>query len=108
MQNRERSKQPNWFGLVLVLLIVAPEITVPIGILAGIGYVVYQLVKAKASHTGSQKKITYTRKAEALDDCLKQLFCFHKDKAEHHLSRGKEIDPWDRPDIDIRKYQRKE
>ena len=23
-------------------------------------------------------------------------------------ARGKEMDPWDRPDIDIRKYQRKE
>lgn len=42
-----------------------------------------------------------------LDDCPKP-FCFHKDKGEHHVRRGREIDPWDRPDIDISKYQRRQ
>jgi hypothetical protein len=35
-----------------------------------------------------------------------EQFCRHTDKSEHHVRRGKEIDPWDRPDIDISKYQR--
>ena len=42
-----------------------------------------------------------------LDDCPKPI-CFHKDKGEHHVKKGREIDPWDRPDIDISKYQRRE
>ena len=42
-----------------------------------------------------------------MDDCPKKLFCFHKDKGEHHIRKDREIDPWDRPDIDISKYQRK-
>ena len=34
------------------------------------------------------------------DNCPKPI-CFHKDKGEHNVRKGKEIDPWDRPDIDI-------
>ena len=43
---------------------------------------------------------------KSLDDCPKPV-CFHSDRGEHHLRKGREIDPWDRPDIDIRKYQRR-
>ena len=108
MQQRERDKKPNWVSIIIFLLVLAPEIAVPIGILAGILYVLYRAMKTYAKSTKQLHNTTYTRKPEALDDCPKSLFCFHKDKGEHHVSRGKEIDPWDRPDIDIRKYQRKE
>ena len=126
MRNREQDKKPNWLSIVILLLVLAPEITVPLGIIAGTIYILLRALKtyeknvkllSQTTHTHKPKamddfpkqlpKTTYTRKPEELDDCPKQLFCFHKDKAEHHVSRGKEIDPWDRPDIDIRKYQRK-
>ena len=107
MQNRERNKQPNWVSIALLVLMLAPEIAIPLGILAGIIYVLLRAMKSYNKNMKQLQNTTYTRNPQKLDDCPKQLFCFHKDKAEHHLSRGKEIDPWDRPDIDIRKYQRK-
>ena len=99
--NRERQKKPNWGTLIALALVLAPDVAVPVLILAGIVYVIFLVIKQKSQET------TYTRTPKALDDCPKQLFCFHKDKGEHHVQRGKEIDPWDRPDIDISKYQRK-
>ena len=104
MNNRERQKKPNWGGLIALALILAPGGAIPLLILAGIVYVVFQVLKNKQPDASG--KTTYTRAPEALDDCPKQLFCFHKDKSEHHVARGKEMDPWDRPDIDISKYQR--
>ena len=106
MYNREREKKPNWLSLALFLLILAPELFVPVAVVAGIGFVVYAIVK-NAKRPSSGGKTTYTTPASKLDDCPKPLFCFHKDKAEHHVRKGKEMDPWDRPDIDISKYQRK-
>lgn len=102
---RNDKKSSNWIGLAVVLLLTAPEFVIPIGIFAGIIYLVVKLAKSSQGSPKSQKT-TYTREPEALDDCPKPLFCFHKDKGEHHVARGKEIDPWDRPDIDISKYQR--
>jgi tryptophan-rich sensory protein len=55
----------------------------------------------KGNHTSKQKS-----QQIPFDDYPKPV-CFHKDKGEHHVRKGKEIDPWDRPDIDISKYQRK-
>ena len=55
----------------------------------------------------SKKNHSDTSKEPAFDSCPK-TFCFHKDKGEHHVRKGREIDPWDRPDIDISKYQRKQ
>ena len=106
MRDRERQKKPNWLSLAVVLLLVAPEIFLPIGICAGVGSLFIYLVKIKQGGSPAPKT-TYTRKQPTLDDCPRKLFCFHKDKGEHHVARGKEIDPWDRPDIDISKYQRK-
>ena len=104
MRNREQQKKPNWLSFAVILLILAPEIAIPVAICGGVGCLVYTLVKnGKISTPGG--KTTYTK--SSFDDCPKKLFCFHKDKGEHHVARGKEIDPWDRPDIDIRKYQRK-
>ena len=105
MRNREREKKPNWGALVALALILAPEGAIPLLILGGIVYVIFHVIKAQTP--GTSEKTTYTRSPDKLDDCPKPLFCFHKDKGEHHVSRGKELDPWDRPDIDISKYQRK-
>ena len=106
MRNREQQKKPNWLGLAVVFLILAPEIFIPLAIVAAVVMTVCKLAKnAKPPQAGN--KTTYTTPADKLDECPKPLFCFHTDKAEHHVRKGKEIDPWDRPDIDIRKYQRK-
>lgn len=106
MRNREQQKKPNWLSLAVVMLLVAPQVAIPIGICVGIGYLVFKQLKDNASRPSA--KTTYTRKQASFDDCPKKLFCFHKDKGEHHVARGREIDPWDRPDIDIRKYQRRQ
>ena len=104
MGNRERQKKPNWLSFAVILLILAPEIAIPVAICGGVGYWVYTLVKNGKVSTPVKKT---ARSRPAFDDCPKSRFCFHKDKGEHHVVRGKEIDPWDRPDIDISKYQRK-
>lgn len=106
MRNRDQQKKPNWVGLAVVFLLLAPEVTIPIGLCAGFGYLIYSIIK-NSGVTNAGKKTTYVKKQASFDDCPKKLFCFHKDKGEHHVARGKEIDPWDRPDIDISKYQRK-
>ncbi len=106
MRDREQQKKPNLAGLVLLLLVMAPHLVIPMAIFAGIVYLAIRLVKNQQN--SQPAKSTQAKKQSAMDDCPKKLFCFHKDKGEHHLARGREIDPWDRPDIDIRKYQRKE
>ena len=106
MTNREREKKPNWLSLVMILAFLAPQLILPLAIFGGIGYLFYLGIKTGKQSAASQKT-TYTTPRSQLDDCPKPLFCFHKDKAEHHVRRGKEMDPWDRPDIDISKYQRK-
>ena len=98
MRNRDDNKKPNWGSLILLLLLFAPQIAIPIIVI----YVIVKLVKENTP--AASGKTTYTKKME---DCPKKLFCFHKDKGEHHVARGREIDPWDRPDIDISKYPRK-
>ena len=104
MRNREQQKKPNWLTLAIILLILIPDVVIPVAICGGIGYLFFTLAKNGKFPTAGKK----TAKAKpAFDDCPKSLFCFHKDKGEHHVVRGKEIDPWDRPDIDISKYQRK-
>lgn len=104
---RDEKKGNNWIGLAVMLLVTAPQFFIPVGIFAGIVYLAVKLVKSNQNSVVS-KKTTYTKQQSAFDDCPKPLFCFHKDKGEHHVVRGREIDPWDRPDIDISKYQRKE
>ena len=106
MTNREREKKPNWLSLVTILLFFAPQLFIPLVFLGAIGYIIFATVKGVKS-SATTGKTTYTTPRSQLDDCPKPLFCFHKDKAEHHVRRGKEMDPWDRPDIDISKYQRK-
>jgi len=114
-RNERRNQGPGkWIGALIVLLITTEGAILPLLILAGIGYGIFWLTKnAGKFSTGQntavrQKSSTrYTTRQDKFDDCPQPLFCFHKDKGEHHVRKGKEIDPWDRPDIDISKYQRK-
>ena len=106
MHNREREKKPNWAGLVVFLILFAPQLFVPLAVLGGMGYLFYLGVKSGKQYSASRKSTDITKTSKP-DDCPKPLFCFHKDKGEHHVRRGREMDPWDRPDIDISKYQRK-
>ena len=134
-RKNNRNNNPNLVRLLafgFVLLVAAPTVMIPIAI---IGSIIYVVVKAKASqktgtstqHSHGQQSYpqrAYTQSAQqpdsqrsrqntarntaAFDDCPSSSpFCFHKDKGEHHLRKGKEVDPWDRPDIDISKYQRR-
>jgi hypothetical protein len=62
------------------------------------------VAKQQAAPTASSTR--YTTRQKSFDECNQPVVCRHTDKSEHHVRRGKEIDPWDRPDIDISKYQR--
>ena len=114
-RNERRKQGPGaWIGALIFLLISTEGAILPLLILIGIGYGIFWLVKnASKSATGQNtaahrnSNTRYTTRQDKFDDCPQPLFCFHKDKGEHHVRKGKEIDPWDRPDIDISKYQRK-
>jgi len=104
-------------GLVVIALFAMPELFAGLLVTALIlSPVVIPLVfyfrrkKHKAEHQSALEDTTYTScpREQAFDEKRQKLFCRHEDKAIHHVGRGKEIDPWDRPDIDISKYQRKE
>ena len=101
-QNDQKKKSPNVGKIigVIVALSLLSEGTVGILILVGIVAAVFYLVYKKGKNTGGSGR------KDAFDDCPKPI-CFHKDKGEHHVRKGREIDPWDRPDIDISKYQRR-
>ena len=105
MNNRDRKKQSasgKIISLIVVLLFLLQAeligwiIALAVLLLPAGAFIWYGLKKT----VGSEKKDV------PFDDCPKPI-CFHKDKGEHHVKRGREIDPWDRPDIDISKYQRK-
>lgn len=98
----EKKKQSNgkFLGLIIFLMISQPMLFIPMAIFGGI---IYLAVKAITHQQSTPKQ----SRQEKFDDCPQRLFCFHKDKGEHHVRKGKEIDPWDRPDIDISKYQRR-
>ncbi len=101
---RKENKNVKWLRAAIFLLFLAPQL-IPIAILA---LIVYLAVKAAGKPKNTPKALPSREHSRqpAFDDCPRPLFCFHKDKGEHHIRRGKEIDPWDRPDIDISKYQR--
>ena len=108
MQNPEKKKSFKWIPAVIFLLIANPALLlfiVPMAIFAGIFWIAYKGVKQQQS-AGTTSASRYTTRQEKFDEGPQSLFCRHKDKSEHHLRLGKEIDPWDRPDIDISKYQR--
>ena len=108
MRTREKQKKPNIGSIIALLVALAAldgemlAIIVGLAMLALPVYIVYRVAKAKKGKTN-------TRRPANSDDCPNFLqLCFHKDKGEHHVVRGKEMDPWDRPDIDISKYQRRQ
>ena len=115
--NRKRLTKGQLIGLIIVAIIAAPQLLVAVIAIALVAspvivplFIYLRRKKHKASHQRAITNTTYTACEEerAFDEKLQQRFCRHDDKAYHHVSRGKEIDPWDRPDIDISKYQRKE
>lgn len=123
-QDQKNNKSGKWIGAAIALFIFAPQLAAIIGVFAGIFYLLRRAAKKNAGESQTvfelpkfeqpkfeQPKFEQTSfgKAERsnFDDCPQSKFCFHKDKGEHHVVRGREIDPWDRPDIDISKYQRK-
>lgn len=103
--DNEKRKKPfigKIIGIIVALSALSPEvlsILIPIAVIAAAVYIGY---KATKSVKGSDTK----KPADTFDECPKPI-CFHRDKGEHHVRKGKEIDPWDRPDIDISKYQRR-
>ena len=101
-QNDQKKKSPNVGKIIgaIVALSLLSEGTVGILILVGIVGLVFYLAYKKGKNVGGSGQ------KNEFDDCPKPI-CFHKDKGEHHVRKGREIDPWDRPDIDISKYQRK-
>jgi len=119
--NRKSADSTKWIGIVLVLLFTQPVLFIPLAIFGGIFWIAYQAVKkhqggtptsttrtyAQTTNNGGRATTRATTRRETFDECPQPFFCFHKDKGEHHVRRGKEVDTWDRPDIDISKYQRK-
>ncbi|MBE6921663.1 MAG: hypothetical protein E7465_00580 [Ruminococcaceae bacterium] len=99
----------KWIGLLIFLMFANPALFIPLAVIGGTVYLVSRNLKTggkSSSGTYRQPPVRYTTRQEKFDECPQPLFCRHKDKGEHHVRRGREIDPWDRPDIDISKYQR--
>lgn len=115
MNDRNRKKKFNpgsIIAILIVLLAAEPEFfgaiigfAVIIAIFAS-PFIIIRLIRKNRGAAGGSKPAPRQRQ-ESFDECPKS-FCFHRDKGEHHVRKGKEIDPWDRPDIDIRKYQRRQ
>lgn len=115
--NKKKLTPGSIIAIVIVLAVAAPELfavlltlAIFVAIIAS-PFIIIRVLK-KQNKPGGAKPFTASRPAAGqqsfpLDDCPK-TFCFHKDKGEHHVRKGKEIDPWDRPDIDISKYQRRQ
>ena len=104
---KDNTPLAKWIPIAVFLLFTNPVLILPLAVFGGIFWLAYQGVKKQQS--GSRKSASstrYTTRQNSFDECPQSLFCRHKDKAIHHVRRGKEIDPWDRPDIDISKYQR--
>lgn len=102
-QKKKKKLSPGQIiAIVIAVALFAPQlfyVVLILGIIALPIYAAYRISKSKGS--------TPKRTPDKFDECPQPLFCFHNDKAEHHVRKGKEIDPWDRPDIDISKYQHK-
>ena len=107
--DRRTRKGGKWMGLVLVLLFTQPALVIPLAFFGGIVWLAIQAVKKQQGSAGRpapRETARYTTRQKSFDECPQSIFCRHRDKAVHHIRRGREIDPWDRPDIDISKYQR--
>ena len=104
--NRKENKNSKWIGIAVFLLLSAPHVVIPLGIFGGIIWLVGKNVMKQQAAPKTATPTRYTTRQKSFDQCSQPVFCRHSDKSEHHVRRGKEIDPWDRPDIDISKYQR--
>lgn len=115
MFDRERKNKSTFPGKIIAIVIVAlsilPEemiaLVIGLAVIGGIGYVGFLIAKKMVKAPRRERNTPAKRNRDVFDDCPKS-FCFHRDKGEHHLRKGREIDPWDRPDIDISKYQRRQ
>jgi hypothetical protein len=103
-KNKKEDKS-KWIISAVFLLIAVPAL-IPVAVF---GLIIWLVIKAKSNPQAEVKApaTRYTTRQKSFDECSQPVFCRHSDKSEHHVRRGKEIDPWDRPDIDISKYQRK-
>lgn len=110
--NKKKKLSPgSIIGLIVALAVLDTDLLAVVLTLAILIGPIVLIVWLARKNRNPYKKSTSNRPAAKqqipLDDCPKP-FCFHRDKGEHHVRRGKEIDPWDRPDIDISKYQRRQ
>ena len=118
MNNRDRKKKSTPGSVISVIIALAclePELLrfiIPLAIFAGAVWLGIRAMKKGGSGKHAprpRQKTTY------LENCSTPLR-YHRDKGDHYVRKGngqdpwdnlgREIDPWDRPDIDIRKYQR--
>lgn len=125
MSNRNKQKSVKWLPVLIILLLTNPFLILPVAVIGGIFWIAYQSPKKQqggsttrtytrttnsgngtSTRTVTRTTTRYTTRQESFDECPQPFFCRHKDKAVHHVRRGKEVDPWDRPDIDISKYRR--
>ena len=104
-QNANEKKKVKWIGAAIALMFLVPGL-IPVALLGGVLWYVFKYANKQQATPKSDSR-HYTTRQKSFDECPQSLFCRHSDKTEHHIRRGKEIDPWDRPDIDISKYQRR-
>ena len=102
--NRKEDGKSAWVSVAISLMLIVPPL-IPVAILGGIFWLIAKAVN-KPRSAPKTPSTRYSARRDSFDECSQSFFCRHKDKSEHHVRRGKEIDPWDRPDIDISKYQR--
>lgn len=106
-KDNKKKLSPGWIAALVIFLMMNPFLMFMLIFFGGFGFIVYLLVKSPRNQSAARPSQPVRQPRQtAFDDCPQPLFCFHKDKGEHHVRRGREMDPWDRPDIDIRKYQR--
>ena len=110
-RNRKNNPKSAIISLLVIVLFLLPSQVAAILVLmtvlvAPFAYLIWTSSKKK-NQPGRTNQSRRKNQAQPFDDCPQPLFCFHRDKGEHHVRKGREIDPWDRPDIDISKYQRK-
>lgn len=106
-RNRNRKSNPKSaiVTILLVLFFLLPtQVVAMLVVIAIFAAPIVLLVSASLRRSGSSSR---KQNSVPFDDCPQPFFCFHRDKGEHHVRKGREIDPWDRPDIDISKYRRR-
>lgn len=111
-RDQERKKSNPWIFVVVIALSLLSEIGSDIigsilAVIIGLAAILAPVLIIFYVTVRRRKKPSADKREAAFDDCPKTI-CFHKDKGAHHVRSGREIDPWDRPDIDISKYQRRQ